>query len=362
MKTELKLKIRNYFSVFSICLATAIYILFRFTSQVPTLGAEKEKLKQQIFAISQSEPLRTGAFSPLPKHTSANPEKARLGKMLFEDKRLSKDDSLSCASCHDLYHGGANSLKTAVGIRGQIGEVNTPTVFNSQFNFRQFWDGRAASLNEQIEGPIHSPIEMATSWTEILAKLEQDKRVIEEFDKIYPKGLHRESVIDAIVEFEKSLITPNSAFDQFLRGDASALSARQLAGYQKFDTLGCVACHQGRNIGGNMFQSLGIAGDYFKARGGFLNSDLGRYNVTKREQDKYVFRVPSLRNVELTAPYFHDGAVPTLEEAVRKMAKYQLGRNLVAEDVEDIVEFLKALTGQLPVSLQSVRGTANEAQ
>ena len=285
-------------------------------------------------------------IKPLPLKLTLDARKVELGKALFHDKRLSKDNSIACASCHDLAKGGADGKPTAVGIGGQVGPINTPTVLNSSFNFRQFWNGRAATLEEQAAGPVHNPGEMGSNWDEVLAKLRQDAALVGKFTALYKDGLKPANIQDAIATFESSLVTP-SRFDRFLRGDLKAINENEARGYQLFKSYGCVACHQGVNVGGNMYQQFGVMDEYFKVRGKpITEADLGRYAVTKLESDRHVFKVPSLRNVELTAPYFHDGATRTLEEAVDVMFRYQLGRTAPASDKTLIVQFLKTLTGE----------------
>lgn len=302
----------------------------------------------------------SGGHSPLVAPRIDDMAKVDLGRDLFNDPRLSKNNQISCASCHDFKRGGVDRLQFSVGINGKRGETNAPTVFNSALNFRQFWDGRAADLTEQASGPVHNPVEMGSSWEEVLAKLNKDKSMKARFVKVYGSEIKSEHIVDAIAEFEKTLITVDSPYDRYMNGELSAMSEQAIEGHKKFESLGCITCHQGRNIGGNMYQRLGIANDYFKERGGSFKSDLGRYNVTKKEQDKYFFRVPSLRNVELTPPYFHDGSVHELDEAVRKMARFQLGRAISEKDVSDLVAFLKALTGKTPATVEPIRGVASD--
>lgn len=293
---------------------------------------------------------------PLPEVVKIdNLDKVTLGKTLFEDKRLSHNQTISCASCHNLNRGGVDGLVHSVGINGAEGNINSPSVFNSSFNFRQFWNGRAKNLNEQADGPIHNPKEMGSNWDEVVQKLKADKKYQSDFNKIYKGFITQENIKDAIVTFESSLVTVNSRFDQYLRGNEASITENELKGYQRFKSYGCVACHQGMNVGGNMFQTMGVMGDYFKDRKTpITEADLGRYSLTKDESDRYVFRVPSLRNVELTAPYFHDGSAKTLQEAVTVMAKYQLKRKLSNEEIDSIVAFLKSLTGETPASVKGV--------
>lgn len=271
--------------------------------------------------------------------------KVALGERLFNDKRLSHDNSISCASCHDLKRAGMDGVSHSVGINGQINPINTPTVFNSVFNFRQFWNGRAANLKDQVEIAILSHKDMGSTWEEVLSKLRAEASYTDDFIKSYG-GLSAESVKDAIATFQSSLVTPNSRFDRFLRGDAGALSVEEKQGYNLFKSYGCSSCHQGMNVGGNMFQKFGVMGDYFSARGNPTDIDLGRYAVTKDQNDMHVFKVPSLRNVMLTAPYFHDGSAPNLYVAVKIMGKYQLGIDLPHEDTSKIIMFLNTLTGE----------------
>ncbi|QQR91957.1 MAG: cytochrome-c peroxidase [Myxococcales bacterium] len=275
-------------------------------------------------------------------------DKVLLGRSLYHDKRLSGDETIACVSCHSFDHGGSEALKTSTGIRKQKGPINAPTVLNSSLNFRQFWDGRAADLKEQALGPVTNPLEMGAKWEDVLPKLAKDKAYKDAFAKLYDGKVNKENVVDAIAEYESSLITP-SRFDKFLRGDKDAISQAEKDGYVKFKETGCISCHIGPGVGGTMYQKMGLVKDYFKARGGELSeADMGRYNVTKNEADKHFFKVPLLRNIELTPPYFHDGSVATLEEAVTIMARHQLGKELSEKDVASIVTFLKTLTGELP--------------
>jgi cytochrome c peroxidase len=296
-------------------------------------------------AGTASAQLADEPIKPLPAKVNLDARKVSLGRTMFHDKRLSKDNSLSCASCHDISKGGIDGRQFAVGIKGQVGPINTPTVLNSGLNFRQFWNGRAGTLEEQAAGPVHNPGEMGSSWPEVLGKLGQDKAVLDQFKALYADGLQPRNIQDAIATFERSLITP-SRFDRYLLGESNAISGDEKQGYQLFKNYGCVACHQGMGVGGNMYQTFGVLGNYFKDRGKVTDADLGRYSVTKNELDRHVFKVPSLRNVELTAPYFHDGSAKTLEEAIDVMFRYQLGRSAPAADKALIVKFLKTLTGE----------------
>lgn len=283
---------------------------------------------------------------PLPEHIELAENKVVLGGKLFNDVRLSANDTVSCASCHALLKGGVDNLYRSVGVNGGQGEVNAPTVFNSGLNFVQFWDGRVLSLESQIEGPVNHPKEMASNWKQVVGKLSQDTIYPTQFSEIYHDGITPENIKDAIATFERSLLTPNSRFDKFLRGDRSAISEQEKHGYELFQSYGCATCHQGVNLGGNMFEKMGLMGDYFADRGHLTQADNGRFNLNHNPDSMHEFRVPSLRNVALTAPYFHDGNAKTLEDAIAVMAKYQLGRPMPKADLESIAAFLRTLTGE----------------
>lgn len=285
------------------------------------------------------------ALLPLPPGPDVDRQKAELGQRLFFESRLSHDNSLSCASCHDLAHGGADNRPTAKGIGKQLGPINTPTVFNAGLNIAQFWDGRADTLEAQAAGPVHNPLEMGSNWQEVKTKLAQDPAYVQAFMQVYGQSLEGALVADALAAFERTLATPNSRFDQFLRGNSTALSTQEKAGYQFFKDYGCASCHQGAGIGGNMYQRFGIMEDYYRDKP-VKPADLGRFNVTQLPQDRHVFKVPGLRNVAVTAPYFHDASAKTLEEAVQVMGRYQLGRDLARNEVATISAFLRALTGE----------------
>lgn len=290
---------------------------------------------------------RSEPIIPLPTEMGLHQGKVALGEKLFHDVRLSADNSISCASCHVLAEGGSDNLARSVGIRGAVGQVNAPTVYNSGFNFVQFWDGRAASLHEQAAGPVTNIIEMGADWQDVVEKLGKDQALVTSFNELYPTGLNEQNIRDAIAVFEQSLVTSNSPFDRWLRGDKSALNDEQLRGYQLFKSYGCISCHQGVNIGGNMYARMGAMGDYFNdLEREITEADYGRFNRTGDEYDRYMFKVPSLRLAARTAPYFHDGSVATLEEAILVMARYQLGREIPAEDLTAIVAFLRALVGK----------------
>jgi cytochrome c peroxidase len=298
------------------------------------------------FTDSDAPPANDEPIRPIPVRIEVDAEKAALGERLFHDSRLSHDNTVSCASCHDLTKGGADRLPLAVGIDGAHTERNAPTVFNCGLNFKQFWDGRADTLEDQIDFPIRHPKEMASSWEEVVGKLQQDAAFPSNFARLYANGIQAATIKDAIATYERSLSTPNAPFDRFLRGDAQAIGEQEKNGYRLFKSYGCVSCHQGVGIGGNMFGTFGVMTDSPADNPPASHADLGRFNVTGRKMDRFLFKVPSLRNVAVTYPYFHDGSAKTLEAAVDAMAKYQLGRLLSPEETAAIVLFLKTLTGE----------------
>lgn len=267
-----------------------------------------------------------------------------LGKKLFFDPRLSRSGFISCNSCHNLSLGGSDNLKTSIGHKWQEGPINSPTVLNSSLNTAQFWDGRAKDLQEQAGGPIANPKEMAFTHVLVVDVLESIPGYVKDFKKIFgQKPIQIEMVTKAIAAFEETLVTPNSRFDRWLKGDNKAITEEELAGYQLFKTSGCIACHNGASLGGTTFQKMGVVEPYKTT-----NPSEGRYAVTKDEADRFSFKVPTLRNVELTYPYFHDGAAQTLGEAVEIMGRIQLGRKFSKEENSKIVAFLKTLTGEQP--------------
>lgn len=282
-------------------------------------------------------------ITPIPQSIAHNPAKAALGKKLFFETLLSKDNTISCASCHNLALGGTDQMRVSTGINGAQGKMNAPTVFNTVFNFTQFWNGRAKNLNEQASGPLHNPIEMGISASLIEKRLNSSLYYRDAFRSITKRNtITYHDVTDAIAEFEKTLITPNSKFDRYLRGEIK-LSPKEAQGYADFKRLGCVGCHNGVNIGGNSFQEFGAVITLPRDR-----KTVDRYTLTKRERDKNVFKVPSLRNIALTAPYFHDGRSPTLENAINTMAYHNLGTKLSSKEVQSILSFLHTLNGQIP--------------
>lgn len=289
------------------------------------------------------EPVR-----PIAEPTDIDARKALLGYALYHDARLSVDNTVSCASCHGLSTAGVDNKQYSEGVEGQKGGVNAPTTYNAVYNFVQFWDGRAGTLAEQAAGPPLNPVEMAsTSFDEIVAKLEKDRAFAAAFEAVYPDGLNQTNITNAIEEFERTLVTPNSAFDKWLKGDDTALTEEELRGYELFKKYDCATCHVGANLGGESYELMGLRRHYFAERDlPLTEEDNGRYKQTMEERDRHRFKVPGLRNVELTWPYYHDGTRATLSEAVADMAIYQSGVELTEDENAAIVAFLRTLTGE----------------
>lgn len=293
-----------------------------------------------------------GMFAALPANADSKDmgpaERLTLGKMLYFDKRLSKNHDVSCNSCHNLDTYGVDNKKTSEGHKKQLGGRNSPTVYNAALHFKQFWDGRAADVEEQATGPVMNPVEMAMPsekrLVETLASIADYKAL---FEKAFPgekEPISLKNAGRAIAAYERKLLTP-SRFDRYLKGDEKALSDDEVKGLQAFVGAGCTACHSGAAVGGAMYQKLGLVKPWPETKDG------GRFEVTKQEGDKMMFKVPGLRNIEKTAPYFHDGSVATLEEAIKLMGKHQLGRDLSEAEVKSIATFLKTLTGEPPKEL-----------
>ena len=298
-------------------------------------------LIRSVLLMSICAVLGAAPILPIPERVHGDQQKIALGKKLFFDPLLSRDNTIACATCHDLHNGGDDGLQYSYGIQGRMGEVNTPTVYNAVFNFRQLWDGGAKDLKDQVHYPVGNYHEMNSDMKQVVQKLQSQRNYRERFGQCYKNGITVENIEDAMAAFEEVLVTPNSPFDRYLRGDTQAITAREKRGYILFKSKGCILCHNGMNIGGNLYNKFGI---YKESN----STHLGRYRVTKNEEDKYVFKVPSLRNIALTAPYMHDGRAKTLHGAVVVMSEYQLGRYMTEEQIEDIVLFLRTLTGTLP--------------
>lgn len=287
----------------------------------------------------------------------SNPKQVDLGRMLWFDTRLSKSGALSCNSCHDLAKGGTDNMPTSIGHGWAEGPINSPTVLNSRYSLAQFWDGRAKDLIEQAGGPIENPLEMASTHEHVVKVLNSIPEYQDLFHKAFAqKGdITIEQITSAIAQFEDTLVTPNARFDKWLQGDDAALSAQELNGYKIFKESGCIACHNGVALGGSSYQKFGVFAEYTTQ-----NLSEGRYAVTGKEEDKHWFKVPTLRNIELTYPYFHDGQVNSLSEAVNIMGKIQLNRDYTPEETADVVAFLKTLTGDQPKIQYPILPPSNE--
>ena len=290
-----------------------------------------------------AEPIR-----PIDLSLPYNEAKAALGFKLYHDTRLSVDNTISCASCHGLNTAGVDNKQYSEGVEGKLGGVNAPTVYNAVYNFVQFWDGRAVTLADQAAGPPVNPVEMASpNFDAIVAKLNKDRAFVREFKAVYPEGISQATITDAIEQFERTLITPNSRFDKYLRGDDKAITAEELQGYELFKKYNCATCHVGKNLGGDSYELMGLRKHYFADRGLELTEeDNGRFKQTGVERDRHRFKVPGLRNVALTWPYYHDGTRTSLKEAVCGMGTYQSGVELTDDEEDLIVAFLNSLTGE----------------
>lgn len=330
----------NYFIV---VLASLMAVLLGLLGYFVSLKPEQNTLSTPVPTQYEYQTV-SGAIQPIPIIQSIDKDWVKLGKALFNSPLLSKDNTVACATCHNVNEGGDDGFPVSVGIKGGVGTRNSPTVLNAVFNFRQFWDGRSPDLSDQVLGPIHNPIEMGSNFEEIIVKLNQVPEFVQSFRALSPEGITEQAIVKAIVTFEESLITPNSPIDQYLLGNLTALSVQQKRGFEKFKSFGCISCHQGRNIGGNLYQRIGRINEVPKK----LLNDEGRFSLTQHEYDRFVFKVPTLRNITKTAPYFHNGSVPTLEEAVRIMAKGQLGIDLSEKDVADLISLFDAFEGNIP--------------
>jgi len=302
------------------------------------------KLKLLLLSLLLASPLLAiELIKPIPLEFQYNKEKAKLGKKLFFDTKLSRDNTISCATCHIIELGGADGTVYSTGIDGLKGNMNSPTVLNARYNLAQMWDGSAKDLAEQSLMPIENLVEMGNTIDVVINTLKKDKLYKKEFQKIYDDGITKENLADAIEEFEKALVTPNSKFDQFLRGNKDILTQKEKEGYKLFKENGCISCHNGVNMGGNLYQKLGILKTYVDK----LDSK-GRFNVTKKNRDKYHFKVPTLRNISKTAPYLHDGTQKNLHDVIEFMIDYQLGVILNEQEIDKIESFLKTLDGESP--------------
>ncbi len=284
-------------------------------------------------------------IQPIPLTLDLHPEKVLFGEKIFEDPTISPNN-VSCVSCHNLTIGGGDGLKTSKNSQGGFDEMNTQTVFNCGFNPKFFWNGRASTLQEQLEDVIHNPKHLNSSWDWIVNSFAKNEQYQELSRRIYGTNLNSDIIRDAIITYERSLFTPNSRFDQYLRGNQLAINQEEKQGYELFKSYGCISCHQGINVGGNLVAKFGVHYNPFLKKKVITDTDLGLYAITKNPKDKHVFRVPGLRNVAITGPYFHHGKVKTLEKAIKLMGKAQLGQTLPDKDIKLIAQFLKTLTGQ----------------
>jgi cytochrome c peroxidase len=321
-------------------------------------------------AASAAEWQALPAKAPEPADNPTTPAKVELGKMLYHDTRLSANGVLSCNSCHNVMSGGEDNRGGSIGVRDQVGGRSAPTVWNSAFSSVQFWDGRAPSLEAQAKGPVTNPIEMGMkSWDDVVARLKAIPGYAQAFSAAFGSGdaITADNAAKAIAAYERTLITPNSVYDKYVNGDKSALNEQQVRGMNTFAELGCNHCHSGPAFNGPQLpEGTGFfmkfpsyENGYFEAKYNFT-ADLGRYDVTKNDTDKHLFKIPTLRNVALTAPYFHNGKVKTLDEAVKIMAKLQLDKDLTQQQTDDVVAFLNALTGEFPkIEMPRLPGYAN---
>jgi len=295
---------------------------------------------------------------PIPSDNPMSADKIELGKQLFFDARLSKNGTVSCSSCHNVMSGGEDNRTASVGIEGKVGTRSSPTVWNAAFQSVMFWDGRAKDLETQAKGPLTNPIEMGMPNHDfVVQRIKQIPGYVSSFEKVFKSkdSLTIDNLAKAIAAYERTLISMNSPYDKFIAGNKSALTSEAQKGFETFKSVGCISCHSGTNFSGPTLPQ-GIA--FFQKFPMIPNQDLeqkynfsadgGKFQVTKIESDRNLFRVPTLRNIALTAPYFHNGAVKDLNEAIRVMAKLQLGKDLSANDVKSISSFLKSLTGEFP--------------
>ncbi|UTW45612.1 c-type cytochrome [bacterium SCSIO 12696] len=289
-------------------------------------------------------------IKPLPQSLPVDREKALLGEQLFHDIGLAAGQA-SCGTCHILERWGTDGLAKSIDIRGGFDDMNTLSVFNAVLNFRLLWNGDAETPHQQIDKVMNNDRHMGAGWPIALQYISSREEYIQQFDKLFGGAINPSTVSDAIVEYEKTLITPNAPFDHYLRGDNNAIDREQKQGLKLFIEYGCIACHQGTNVGGNMFARFGVFIEPYQSTTA-SQFDLGRFNVTGKESDRYVMRVPSLRNVAKTGPYFHDGGTKDLKSAVQSMGYYQLGRMIADDEAEKIVRFLESLTGEFPEPLK----------
>ncbi len=296
--------------------------------------------------------------NPVPGFVPYNSDKATLGELLFHDSRLSVDNTITCATCHNLKTAGVDNLDFSVGVYYQPGTINCLSVFNTVFHSFYFWNGNASSLQEQAYQALLDPVKMGNdSLDRILDILSEDSSLTERFLEAYPEGFSDSTITHALAEFNKTLITPDSPFDRYLKGDAEVIDRQAREGYRLFKKFGCATCHNGTAMGGTSFEFMGVANNYFPDIRQIVLEDMGRYSVTSKSSDMHRFKVPGLRNVALTQPYFHDASASTLEDAVAKMAYYQRDKKLSRKQIRAIVSFLNTLTGEYKgIPLDSING------
>lgn len=317
------------------------------------MGKKKAKLLLPILYISILSQIsvstlcfatQNDAIQPITEAPITNENKVTLGKDLFNDPLFSRDKTLSCASCHSLNKGGTDNLARYIGLDKREGQFNTPTIFNSSLNFKQFWDARASTLGEAIDDHVASSTIFGNTWADIVHRVKENSAYTTAFAHIYKKEINQHTIKDALTAYINTLSTPHSPFDRFLQGDTKALSNDAQKGYQLFKKYGCITCHQGPNMGGNLIMRLGIYKEYYPTQKTPTTADLGLFNITGKEEDKYAFKVPTLRNIALTAPYLHDGSIKTLDEVIKIMGVYQVGQPIPNSDIPYIVKFLESLT------------------
>ena len=306
---------------------------------------QQDNTKSESAGQVSTTPAPSEPILPIPvaNENDLDAKTVALGEKLFHETRLSADNTIACASCHTLQTGGTDHRPRSTGINNVVADLNAPSVFNTAFQFAQFWDGRADTLEDQLDQHIQAQHELGTTWPALIDTLKTIPDYVAAFAALYPDGITRQNIKNALVTFEQSLSTPNARFDQFLRGDSMAITQEEKEGYRLFKDYGCIQCHKGILLGGNMFQFLGMAGIESDT---LTQADLGRFNVTHVERDRHVFKVPGLRNVAVTPPYFHNGTVERLDDAVAVIIRDMLGRDLPEQDLEQMVKFLETLTGE----------------
>lgn len=285
-------------------------------------------------------------YAPIPIQKIDNMKKYNLGKKLFCDPNLSSDGTISCATCHVLQNTGVDNLRVSFGVEEKKGITNTPTIFNTKFNIAQDWIGESKTIKQRSKMAFLNPIEMNGSFVKTVKYINSNKELKNYFMQVY-QTINEDTILDSITYFVSNLVTPNSKFDKYIQGDLEIYSKKEKEGYNLFKGYGCVSCHNGINVGGNMYQKFGV----FEEKNIHRDKNLGRYKVTKKEYDRYVFKASSLRNVSKTYPYLHDGSIEDLDIVIKKMGIHQLGIDIPKEDILKIKLFLKTLDGEIPSEL-----------